>query len=562
MRNDSIYQNINVACELNRDRSTAKKISYVHNSNREKLLLSPQCQKAKQFIDRNEGEFPDKLFIVGGNKREIYRVVCFLNALRIQNNDIYSLAEKDVEYFHIDLDEDGKEEADSGVTHIDISGKIGTNVGNAYSQKLYASEAVMNREPVLITGLDDHIDTADKLDAINTIQVCQLFVAVSKEGMNNSHIDEACLFDGFEVLDISDVDMRPYYQQVISFLMEKAGIRLEKNTTPDEVLCRIKMITGENFCEEAIEHVVSQAKKKQAEKGFAEAKDFGFELSTQMKATDAISKLPGLVEVKKTIRELDAYVKEVGRNKALKLRPKHLLLAGNPGTAKTTTAKFIAEKYAESGLCNSTFITAKRSDLIGKYVGHTADKISRLFRDARNGVLLIDEAGFLLNEDSGGYVTEAIRELVRFMETENVIVIFCMYASEVENFLKLDAGLSSRISRIINFPDYTKTELMEIAEYMAKDNGYSISGDSLEKISAYIETIRNQKGFGNAREVRKIIGNIIEAHSIRLMDDFTDIFTLTMEDVSEGIERTRNGKAKESTYGFCANDHKLITLTA
>ena len=148
------------------------------------------------------------------------------------------------------------------------------------------------------------------------------------------------------------------------------------------------------------------------------------------------------------------------------------------------------------------------------------------------------------------------------METENVIVIFCMYASEVENFLKLDAGLSSRISRIINFPDYTKTELMEIAEYMAKDNGYSISVDSLEKISAYIETIRNQKGFGNAREVRKIIGNIIEAHSIRLMDDFTDIFTLTMEDVSEGIERTRNGKAKESTYGFCANDHKLITLTA
>ena len=59
MRNDSIYQNINVACELNRDRSTAKKISYVHNSNREKLLLSPQCQKAQQFIDRNEGEFPD-----------------------------------------------------------------------------------------------------------------------------------------------------------------------------------------------------------------------------------------------------------------------------------------------------------------------------------------------------------------------------------------------------------------------------------------------------------------------------------------------------------------------
>ena len=229
-----------------------------------------------------------------------------------------------------------------------------------------------------------------------------------------------------------------------------------------------------------------------------------------------------------------------------------MLFYGNPGTGKTTSARLLAEVMAEYGTTNATFIEASRADIIGKYVGTTAVKIAELFEKARNGVLFVDEAGFFLNKGAGGYVNEAIKEFVRFMENcPDVTVIFAMYEKEVEEFLNLDAGLSSRISRMVRFKDYSIQELQDICMHIAKENGYKLEKEALMTAMDHIAVLKRGRNFGNARDVRKIVESSIRAHSVRLMkpgEKKPDC--LTKEDVEKGIRRLKPASAIKANFGF------------
>ena len=134
--------------------------------------------------------------------------------------------------------------------------------------------------------------------------------------------------------------------------------------------------------------------------------------------------MTGLIEPKRMVRESVAYLKETARNPRLLTADVHnnLIFCGNPGTGKTSVAGIYARALAENGARNGVLENASRQDLIGKFVGHTAARIASKFEEARGGVLFIDEAGFFINRESGGFVSEALKELVRYMET---MPVFC-----------------------------------------------------------------------------------------------------------------------------------------
>ena len=62
----------------------------------------------------------------------------------------------------------------------------------------------------------------------------------------------------------------------------------------------------------------------------------------------------------------------------------------------------------------------ERSDLVGKYVGWTAKCVKEKFKEAKGGVLFIDEAYSLLDNRAGSYGDEAINTIVQEMEKHQI----------------------------------------------------------------------------------------------------------------------------------------------
>ena len=194
-----------------------------------------------------------------------------------------------------------------------------------------------------------------------------------------------------------------------------------------------------------------------------------------------LDSLIGLKEVKSQVRKIAAYAR-MKRDMAVKNKNDvsmvlNMTFVGNPGTAKTTVARILAGILFESGLLKSADpLEVGRADLVGKYVGHTADKVRNVFDDACGRLLFIDEAYALVDSRRSDFGDEAINTIVQEMENRrsDTIVVFAGYPDEMEEFFSRNPGLRSRVPFHITFPDYSAEEMVRITELEA-ENEVSLS---------------------------------------------------------------------------------------
>ncbi|MBR1453118.1 MAG: AAA family ATPase [Lachnospiraceae bacterium] len=239
----------------------------------------------------------------------------------------------------------------------------------------------------------------------------------------------------------------------------------------------------------------------------------------------------------------------------------NMMFYGSPGTAKTTVARLVARIMYDKGMINKPKITeVGAADLVAAYVGQTAIKTSMVFEEAKGGVLFIDEAYSLANKEAGGYNQEAVDTIIKEMENNrnNTLVIFAGYKDKMEEFIKCNPGFKSRISKYVDFPNYSIEELIQIFNKLCKDRGYTLKENDKvkieERISKYLEEIKNDKQFGNGRECRTILENAINMQSKRLIniDDPSneELMTLSYEDFDYLDKENNFDKNRITKIGF------------
>jgi probable Rubsico expression protein CbbX len=240
--------------------------------------------------------------------------------------------------------------------------------------------------------------------------------------------------------------------------------------------------------------------------------------------------LIALAPVKTRIREISALLvvdrmrREIGLQSA---RPSlHMSFTGNPGTGKTTVAMRMAEILHRLGYIERNHVIAvTRDDLVGQYVGHTAPKTREVLKRAGGGVLFIDEAYYLYRpENERDYGVEAIEILLQVMENERerLVVILAGYKNRMDDFFRLNPGMSSRVAHHIDFPDYTAGELVRIGQLMLAAEAYEFSPDASQAFEEYIELRMRQPRFAHARSVRNAIERARLRHAKRVYEAALD----------------------------------------
>ncbi len=274
-----------------------------------------------------------------------------------------------------------------------------------------------------------------------------------------------------------------------------------------------------------------------------------------------LDSLIGLEQIKRKIRDHISYLdflklrKEKGFEDTEQILL-HSVFTGNPGTGKTTVVKLLGKIYNKMGLLSKGHVhEVDRADLVGEYIGQTAPKAKEAIEEARGGILFIDEAYMLARakDDPKDFGKEVIEVIIKEMSDGpgDLAIMAAGYPKEMEQFVKFNPGLKSRIKYYFHFDDYFPEELMDIAIYAVKKRSVKLTNESHEEVrKMLVDAYRNRdRSFGNARYSYSLIDEGKMNLGLRLMKhpDVRNLSNIQLSTIErEDILRIKEEKFKKS----------------
>lgn len=206
-----------------------------------------------------------------------------------------------------------------------------------------------------------------------------------------------------------------------------------------------------------------------------------------------------------------------------------------------------------------------RGDFLGKYQGHTSDRVRTLFKDYEGGVVMIDEAYDLVTSESDDFGREVLTEIINYMSRfpDKIIFIFAGYKKSMETIMTVQPGLQRRFNWKFNIDGYKPEELFSIFTKQLANHHLKIESNDESAIRELLnEQIREGHfryyGGDTARLAAYVRDSVHrDLFSSALDSDITDEeFALLFDDVSlemiqisiERYIRNYSGDTKDKRY--------------
>lgn len=274
---------------------------------------------------------------------------------------------------------------------------------------------------------------------------------------------------------------------------------------------------------------------------------------------DELNDLVGLDSVKEDVIRLAKHMKvaQKRRERNLPVDPivLHSVFVGPPGTGKTTVARLMGRIFRALGLlAKGHVVEVDRSGLVGRYVGETAQKTTKVIDSALDGILFIDEAYSLASGGESDFGPEAIQTLLKRIEDDRdrLAVILAGYPREMDQFFESNTGLRSRFSRTFEFKDYNAVELKDIFCRIATFRNYLLTPEAEQAVLGIMEGAfqTRDRFFGNGRMARNLFEKAIQNQSDRIveLEDISneEFITLTAEDIRKAAPSIKGAPGEDT----------------
>lgn len=257
----------------------------------------------------------------------------------------------------------------------------------------------------------------------------------------------------------------------------------------------------------------------------------------------------GLSKIKEAIMDFLIYFLITKNLVKYKSNPNmlHSVVTGPAGCGKTTFIEILAKIYNTLGILSKGHIVkVKRADLIGKYTGHTAPATMKKINEAVGGILLIDEAYSLGNNEQRDVFSkeciDTLNQCLSEMKGKFICVIAGYKDALAKSFFKYNEGLERRFPYKFDIEKYNAKELTQILLKKInsnKDFDLLFTVEELEKlIEKSFESFPNQGG-----DMETLFYHIQICHNRRVfMLENNEKSKLKLDDVSLALTRFKTLK--------------------
>ena len=180
-------------------------------------------------------------------------------------------------------------------------------------------------------------------------------------------------------------------------------------------------------------------------------------------------------------------------------------------------------------------------------------------RDAYGSVLFIDEAYSLYRgaDNDRDFGREALDTLIAEMENHrsDLVVIMAGYPDEMDTLMKGNPGLSSRMPYLIEFPNFTKDEMITIFKSMLTDT-FKYEDELIVAMEQFFRALPQDfiesKTFSNGRFVRNLFERTWGKAAMRCQINGLKDVVLTADDFTRAASEKefRSLQDKRKSIGF------------